>query len=121
MRKMMLMLAVIWINVVLISGCTSSKTKTFGVDMPTMKAIHDDKFGKAKDEALEKPSRVANGAADEAGKADKEFQWLPNPTLTMYVFKHLTPAGHPVPGYSTFFRLYTQHHIAAPGEQAGWE
>ena len=123
MLKMMLILIVIWINAGLLSGCASSfygdkKAKIFGTDMPSMKTIHDEKFHQANDEVLDRPHR---SASDDVIETHEAFQWLPNPTLRMYVFKHLTDAGNPVPGYSTFFRLYTQNHIAAPGEQGGWE
>ena len=123
MRKIILILITIWINTGLLSGCASSfhgdkKAKVFGTDMPSMKSIHDEKFHKADDEQLVRPQRAIS---DEVNAEQEEFQWLPNPTLRMYVFRHLTAAGHPVPGYSTFFRLYTQDHIAAPGEQAGWK
>ena len=123
MRKMILILFTIWINTGLLSGCATSfhsnkKAKVFGTDMPSMKSIHDEKFHNANGEQLVRPQRAIG---DVANTEQEEFQWLPNPTLRMYVFRHLTAAGHPVPGYSTFFRLYTQDHIAAPGEQAGWE
>ena len=123
MRKMILIIVTIWINAGLLSGCATSfygdrKAKVFGTDMPSMKSIHDEKFQNANDEPLVRPQRAVG---DEANAEQEEFQWLPNPTLRMYVFRHLTAAGHPVPGYSTFFRLYTQDHIAAPGEQAGWK
>ena len=118
MRKIMLILIAIWINAGLLSGCTTSKAKVFGTDMPSMKSIHDEKFHNANDEQMVRPQRAIG---DVANAEQEKFQWLPNPTLQMYVFRHLTAAGHPVPGYSTFFRLYTQDHIAAPGEQAGWE
>jgi len=120
---MILIIVTIWINAGLLSGCATSfygdrKAKVFGTDMPSMKSIHDEKFHNANDEQLVRPQRAIG---DVANAEQEEFQWLPNPTLRMYVFRHLTAAGHPVPGYSTFFRLYTQGHIAAPGEQAGWE
>lgn len=118
MRKMILIIVTIWINAGLLSGCATSKAKVFGTDMPSMKSIHDEKFHNANGEQLVRPQ---SGISDAANAEQEEFQWLPNPTLRMYVFRHLTAAGHPVPGYSTFFRLYTQDHIAAPGEQAGWE
>lgn len=44
------------------------------------------------------------------------FKFLPNPTLTMYVFQHLTPNGAPVPGYPTQLKMYEKHHYALPGE-----
>lgn len=123
MRKAILILIVIWINAGLLSGCTSSlyggkKAKILGTEMPSMKTIHDEKFHQANDKALIRPHRPVD---DDAIDTQEVFQWLPNPTLRMYVFKHLTGAGNPVPGYSTFFRLYTRDHIAAPGEQGGWQ
>ena len=48
------------------------------------------------DEALAKAQRVTDKPLV---APDSEFQWFPNPTLTMYVFPHITPAGQPVPGY----------------------
>jgi len=94
----------------------------FGKDMPSMKTIHDEKFHNVDAEIIEKPERALNDdSVNDVGEVNQDFQWLPNPTLSMYVFKHLTSAGHPVPGYATFFRLYTRDHIAVPGEQAGWE
>lgn len=123
MRKMILILITIWINTGLLSGCATSfygdrKAKVFGTDMPSMKSIHDEKFHNASGEQKVRPQ---SGISDAANAEQEEFQWLPNPTLRMYVFRHLITAGHPVPGYSTFFRLYTQDHIAAQGEQGGWE
>lgn len=118
MQKTILILATIWISTGLLSACASSKTKVFGTDIPSMKTIHDAKFNNANDEILVKPVRTN---FEKTAEAHADFEWLPNPTMTIYVFKHLTPAGHPVPGYTTFFRLYIQNHIAAPGELAGWE
>lgn len=118
MQKIVPMLVIIWISAVGLTGCASPKARVFGEDMPTMKAIHDMKFNRMDDEALVKPQRVVG---DSLMALDSEFQWLPNPTLMMYVFAHITPAGHPVPGYSTFFRMYTQDYIATPSEQGGWE
>ena len=118
MRTIIPLLIMIWINAGLLSGCVSSKEKVFGTEMPSMKTIHDQKFHKADNKLLIKPQRSIHA---EVKVEQDEFHWLPNPTLHMYVFKHLTAAGHPVTGYTTFFRLYTQDHIAAPGEQAGWE
>ncbi|MAZ69119.1 hypothetical protein [Porticoccus sp.] len=118
MHKTIRTLALILISTGLISGCASSKSRVFGKDMPSMKVIHDSRFQKEDAVPLEKPLREVQLKEP---VTDSDFQWLPNPTLTMYVFPHLSSAGHPVPGYSTFFRLYTQDHIAAPGETKGWE
>lgn len=118
MRIMTLALTLIWISGAGLTGCTSSKARVFGEDMPTMQAIHDEKFSNADNPVLEMPLRRID---DPAINQDSEFHWLPNPTLTMYIFPHLTPTGLPVPGYSTYFRFYTQDHIAQPGEWAGWD
>ena len=44
------------------------------------------------------------------------FPRLPNPTIIMYIFPHLSLEGTPVPGYSTMFQLYTSTQYALPGE-----
>lgn len=120
MRKMMFLFTVVWISAGGLSGCANSKAKIFGEDMPTMKAIHDMKFHATDGEALEKPQRKIEHGTDTPSEPS-DFQWLPNPTLTMYVFKHLSPAGYPVPGYSTFFRLYERDSLAELGEREGWK
>ena len=118
MQKIIPILVMVWISTAGLTGCASPKARVFGEDMPTMKAIHDKKFNRAENEVLEKPQWLAD---EPLVAPDSEFQWLPNPTMAMYVFPHITPTGHPVPGYSTFFRLYTEDYIAEPGEQGGWE
>ena len=118
MHKSLRTLTLILISAIFISGCASSKSRVFGKNMPSMKAIHDSKFQREDSAPIPSSGRevqITTPATDSA------FQWLPNPTLTMYVFPHLSGAGHPVPGYTTFFKLYTQDHIAAPGEYTGRE
>ncbi len=44
------------------------------------------------------------------------FQRLPNPTIILYVFPHLSLEGAPVPGYSTTFPMYESAEYALPGE-----
>ena len=47
------------------------------------------------------------------------FPRLRNKTLVMYIFPHLSKGErHPVPGYSTAFKLYKQVEYALPGELA---
>ena len=53
---------------------------------------------------------------DAANELNIRFPRLPNPTLVMYVFPHLSAEGTPVPGYSTVFQLYDRAHYALPGE-----
>lgn len=44
------------------------------------------------------------------------FPRLPNPTIVLYVFPHLSLEGTPVPGYSTIFPMYETVEYALPGE-----
>lgn len=112
------LLLVLSISLLALSGCANKKTRVFGKDMPTMATIHAEKFNTDAVDKLEKPTRLPE---KERLNSDSEFQWLPNPTLHMYVFKHLTTDGHPVPGYSTFFKMYRRDVIAEPSELGGWK
>jgi conjugative transfer region lipoprotein (TIGR03751 family) len=53
---------------------------------------------------------------DAASEVRQLFPRLPNPTLVLYVFPHLTPDGLPVPGYATAFDMYPSAPFALPGE-----
>ena len=45
------------------------------------------------------------------------FPRLPNPTLVMYIYPHLSTSSRlPVPGYSTSFTMYESAEYALPGE-----
>ncbi|MGS2722121.1 hypothetical protein ACVBEJ_00100 [Porticoccus sp. GXU_MW_L64] len=112
MKKTPKILIISLISGLLITGCTSSKKRVFGESMPTMKTIHDQKFAQA-DIPLPQPKRAIG---DNDGHSLKQPLWLPNPTLEVYVFPHLSGAGHPIPGYSTYIRLYDRDHIALPYE-----
>ncbi|MBL1456456.1 TIGR03751 family conjugal transfer lipoprotein [Methylophaga sp.] len=47
----------------------------------------------------------------------QQFPRLPNPTLVMFVYPHLSTASRlPVPGYSTAFPFYERTEYAMPGE-----
>lgn len=68
---------------------------------------------------------VENGSGDlsawtrtEANEIESVFPALPNPTLTLYVFPHLSGKGYPVPGYATAFPMYESTEYALPGEVA---
>lgn len=53
---------------------------------------------------------------DQKKEIESLFPLLPNPQLVMFVFPHLSPKGHPVPGYSVPFRFYAKDEYAMPGE-----
>ena len=55
-----------------------------------------------------------------ANEIDVMFPRLPNPTLVMYVFPHLSGDERtPVPGYVTTFPFYPTVEYALPGEVPG--
>ena len=117
MRQIVIAVITVWISSLILSGCASTKSGVFGDDMPSMKEIHDQKFQQS-DETFLNPSRPILTDQSEQD-SDAEFHWLPNPTLNMHVFRHLSPAGNPVPGYNTYFKMYDQDHLAIPGEYEG--
>lgn len=55
-----------------------------------------------------------------ANEIDTVFPRLPNPTLVMYIFPHLSGSERtPVPGYVTTFPFYEKVEYALPGEVPG--
>jgi conjugative transfer region lipoprotein (TIGR03751 family) len=55
-----------------------------------------------------------------ATEIESVFPRLPNPTLVMYVFPHLSGDERtPVPGYVTTFPFYEKLEYALPGEVSG--
>lgn len=51
-------------------------------------------------------------------EVQRQFQRLPNPDLSMYVYPHLAGTDPvPVPGYTTVFPLYQRVQYAMPGER----
>jgi conjugative transfer region lipoprotein (TIGR03751 family) len=55
-----------------------------------------------------------------ANEIDTVFPRLPNPTLVMYIFPHLSGSERtPVPGYVTTFPFYEKAEYALPGEVPG--
>jgi len=66
---------------------------------------------------------INNGGADLVGytreaatELTTRFPQVPNPTLALYVFPHLTKDGLPIPGYITEFSMYASAPFALPGE-----
>ncbi len=57
-----------------------------------------------------------NFVREQQTELENQFPKLPNPTLNMFIYPHLTKQGHPVPGYSTNFRLYQTDQYALPTE-----
>lgn len=65
---------------------------------------------------LQDDANYSSYSRNSATEIDFLFPRLPNPTLVMYVFPHMSPAGVPVPGYSTAFTLFEKTEYALPGE-----
>jgi conjugative transfer region lipoprotein (TIGR03751 family) len=60
---------------------------------------------------------LAGYTRDVNSEIEQQFPRLPNPTLVMYVYPHLsTDSRLPVPGYSTAFPFYERPEYAMPGE-----
>jgi len=127
-------LKAVWISslLLLLQACTTTDDKEdlLPQDGPTMSEVYHGQFGSQSTEATEeardsvKVRRITSGNADlrgyvrnSANEIDNLFTRLPNPTLVMFVFPHLSGEGHyPVPGYSTAFPMYEKVEYALPGE-----
>ncbi len=116
--------------IALLSGCAStSKEEILPQDGLTMQETYEGHFKQLNQSSLESV-RGANhrditpgngdlhGYTRDAGhEIDNLFPRLPNPTLVMYVYPHLTgEGGNPVPGYATAFPMYDGMEYALPGE-----
>lgn len=122
-------------GLILLSGCSllGDKESILPQGGPTMREVYDDHFKRSK---ASLPAVRADFPAEEAGVSDGNlegysreanneiealFPRLPNPTLVMYVFPHLSASGRAVPGYATSFQLYDKPPYALPGESGGRE
>ena len=129
-NKPLLPLVLVWTSV-LIVGCASTKETVLPQEGPTMKSIYDQHMVD-----VQKPDhrRVIGGqplpqsgiehypgfVREAANEIDKVFPRLPNPTLVMYLFPHLSGSERaPVPGYVTTFPFYETVEYALPGEMSG--
>lgn len=122
-------LALGWISVAMI-GCTSTKETVLPQDGPTMKALYEQHMAELYSPAAIPPGGGALPLAgidhysgfvrEAANEIDAVFPRLPNPTLVMYVFPHLSgDERSPVPGYVTTFPFYEKVEYALPGEVPG--
>lgn len=123
-------LVLVWISLVMV-GCASTKETVLPQDGPTMKSIYDQHMVD-----VQKPDhrRAIGGqplpqsgiehyrgfVREAANEIDTVFPRLPNPTLVMYIFPHLSVRERtPVPGYATTFPFYESVEYALPGEVSG--
>lgn len=114
-----------------LAACAGGKDVILPQDGKTMLEIYHEHFERTRMQAQPGAARerlplrsVRKEELDLHGytrDADHEiraiFPRLPNPTLVMYVFPHLSgEEGHPVPGYATSFPMYERVEYALPGE-----
>jgi conjugative transfer region lipoprotein (TIGR03751 family) len=127
MHSAIKILFMIWISAVL-SACANPKKQIVSEDAKTMQQVYEEKFGAMQviDNSHLRP--VLDGVTDLRGytrDAEVElkalFSIVPNPTLVMFIYPHVTAAGREVPGYSSRLKMYKRDHYALPGETWGWD
>lgn len=143
MRCMKAALTVLLINLLLLGCASDSKDHLLPQSGPTMKQVYDNHFTGGEPLTQNVPPEeedpdnrpppppvimfekrpIHSGNHDLAGytrtaesEINSRFSRLPNPTLVMYVYPHLSGQGYPVPGYATHFTLYETVEYALPGE-----
>ena len=107
-----------------LSGCAQLKLQTpLPQDGPTMQEILQQQGQSASTDRPDYPPLPAleldglyGYTRTSFSELDVQFPRLPNPTIIMFVFPHLSEEQTPVPGYSTMFPLYETVHFALPGE-----
>ena len=120
----------VWISLLMV-GCASTKETVLPQDGPTMKSIYDqhmvdvqkpDYRGTIGGQPLPQSGieHYRGFVREAANEIDTVFPRLPNPTLVMYIFPHLSARERtPVPGYVTTFPFYESVEYALPGEVPG--
>ena len=115
----------------LLAGCATTKESVLPQDGPTMKTIYDRHMSglqRAGPRAGMRGAPLAQAGIahyhgfvrEAANELETRFPRLPNPTLVMYVYPHLSgPQRSPVPGYVTTFPFYERIEYALPGEVEG--
>ena len=112
------------------TSCASTKDSVLPQGGPTMKELyeghmadlHVTKGGAGRGQPLPRAGfdHYAGFVREAANEIDTVFPRLPNPTLVMYIFPHLSGGERtPVPGYVTTFTFYEQAEFALPGEVPG--
>lgn len=136
--KNVLRLSLVLISLALLSltmtGCASTKESVLPQDGPTMKelyeghmadlhvTLHATKAGAGRGQPLPRQGfdHYVGFVREAANEIDTVFPRLPNPTLVMYIFPHLSGDERtPVPGYVTTFTFYERAEYALPGEVSG--
>ena len=106
--KMRQSLWLLW--VVLINACAPVSVD-LSRDTPAIREIYRSLQPGPDREPMTHSLPVESVADDEFSQSvvrqlQQDFQRLPNPLLTLYVYPHLSAQGSPVPGYATQFNLF---------------
>lgn len=112
------------------AGCSSTKDSVLPQEGPTMKELYEGHMADLNASAGEagRGQRLPPAGIDHyvgfvreaANEIDTIFGRLPNPTLVMYIYPHLSGEERtPVPGYVTSFPFYEKVEYALPGEVPG--
>ncbi|PCJ36290.1 MAG: TIGR03751 family conjugal transfer lipoprotein [Cellvibrionales bacterium] len=132
--KHVLRLSLALISLALLSltmtGCASTKESVLPQDGPTMKELYEGHMadlhvstaGPGRGQPLPRQGidHYVGFVREAANEIDTVFPRLPNPTLVMYIFPHLSGDERtPVPGYVTTFTFYERTEYALPGEVPG--
>lgn len=73
-------------------------------------------------EARKNMSRLQTKSTDLSQSVSVKYTWnhfhkVPNPTLTLYIYPHLSGSDElPIPGYTTAFNAYEKDHYALPND-----
>lgn len=120
------MLATVYLISLVLSVVSCSKMFHANSPIPdnaqTIKQIYN-LHGQDEESAWHPPHPIPDGTSHLEGYAREvfdelsvRFPRLPNPTIIMYIFPHLSLEDTPVPGYSTMFQMYESVEYALPGE-----
>lgn len=132
------------ISTVALTGCVSPGKNTLEHGDMTMAQIYNQQTGSGDSESSQEASGMSdnhfeqyavqssdksipmsnaennsNAASISSDNIDEQFKLIPNPSITVYIFPHLSQYNNtsvPIPGYSTHFFLYESNHYAMPGE-----
>lgn len=130
MRNPSILISVLGSISLALGGCANTKEAVLPQDGPTMKTIYERHIQEMhvqdpliiRHELGNRPLKTGEAnlqgySRDALNEIDILFPRLPNPTLVMYVFPHLSgDTQAPIPGYATAFPMYGHVEYALPGE-----
>ena len=104
------------ISLMALNGCAANKIPESSRTMADIYVAGDTSTPRLTREINNGSKDLAGYTREAATELTTRFPQVPNPTLTMYVFPHLTKDGLPIPGYITEFSMYASAPFALPGE-----